>query len=288
MKLVAYRHEGNLRYGTTDESTIRPIQGAASMAEAGRLMKDSSVEPGAGVEIGAVTLAAPVQPLVRNPFCVGWNYVDHFAEGKAARAGIGAQELPDRPAFFTKATLAVIGPYDPIDAHSEDTGSLDWEVELAVVIGEGGRSIAEDRALDHVLGYTVANDVSARDVQRGHGGQWFRGKSLDGTCPIGPWVVTPDEIGTLEERAITCRVNGETRQSARLGDLHFGVARIIAELSRGLTLLPGDVILTGTPSGVGFARTPPIFLAPGDVVESEIEGIGTLRNVVTPMDDEGR
>jgi 2,4-didehydro-3-deoxy-L-rhamnonate hydrolase len=281
MKLAAYRHEGNLRYGTTDGSTIRPIPGATSIVEAARLLRDPATEPGAGVEIGAVTLSAPVQPVVRNPFCVGWNYVDHFAEGKAARGGIGEQELPNRPTFFTKATLAVIGPFDPIDAHTRDTGSLDWEVELAVVIGDGGSSIAEDRALDHVLGYTIANDVTARDVQRGHGGQWFRGKSLDGTCPIGPWVVTPDEMGPLEERAITCRVNGETMQSAMLGDLHFGVARIIAELSRGLTLLPGDVILTGTPSGVGFARTPPVFLAPGDVVESEIEGIGALRNVVT-------
>lgn len=288
MKLAAYRRVGSLRYGMTDGSTIRPIPGAASIADAARLAKDPAVAPGAEIDLGAVTLAAPVEPIVRNPFCVGWNYVDHFAEGRAARGGIGAQELPDRPTFFTKATLAVIGPFDPIDAHTEDTGSLDWEVELAVIIGEGGRSISEDRALDHVLGYTVANDISARDVQRGHGGQWFRGKSLDGTCPIGPWIVTPEELGPLEGLAIACRVNGETMQSARLGDLHFGVARIIADLSRGLTLLPGDVILTGTPSGVGFARTPPIFLSPGDVVESEIEGIGILRNVITSMDDQGR
>ena len=281
MKLVTYRTDGALRYGITDGSTIRPIDRATSIADAGRLARDQAVALGAAVEVGTVMLAAPIEPLVRNPFCVGWNYVDHFAEGKAARGGIGAQELPDRPTFFTKATLSVIGPFEPIDAHGQDTATLDWEVELAVVIGEGGRSIPEERALDHVLGYTVANDVSAREVQRGHGGQWFRGKSLDGTCPIGPWVVTPDELGPLEKRTITCRVNGETRQSATLGDLHFGVARIIAELSRGLTLVPGDVILTGTPSGVGFARTPPIFLAPGDVVESEIEGIGTLRNVVT-------
>jgi 2-keto-4-pentenoate hydratase/2-oxohepta-3-ene-1,7-dioic acid hydratase in catechol pathway len=257
-------------------STVPPRSSA-------RLAREGAGEHGDALDLGQVTLEAPVHPIVRNPFCVGWNYVDHFAEGKAARGGIGAQELPDRPTFFTKATLAVIGPFDPIDAHTEDTGTLDWEVELAVVRGEGGRSIGEDEALDHVLGYTVANDVTAREVQRGHGGQWFRGKSLDGTCPIGPWIVTADELGPLEERAITCRVNGEVMQSATLGDLHFGVARIIAELSRGLTLLPGDVILTGTPSGVGFARTPPMYLQPGDVVESEIEGIGTLRNLVTSM-----
>jgi 2-keto-4-pentenoate hydratase/2-oxohepta-3-ene-1,7-dioic acid hydratase in catechol pathway len=131
-----------------------------------------------------------------------------------------------------------------------------------------------------VLGFTVANDVTARNVQRGHGGQWFRGKSLDGTCPIGPWIVTPDELRPLEAVPIACRVNGETVQSAVLGDLHFGVPRIIAELSAGLTLLAGDVILTGTPSGVGFARTPPRYLSTGDVVESEIGGIGVLRNEV--------
>jgi 2-keto-4-pentenoate hydratase/2-oxohepta-3-ene-1,7-dioic acid hydratase in catechol pathway len=131
-----------------------------------------------------------------------------------------------------------------------------------------------------VLGYTVANDVSARNVQRGHGGQWFRGKSLDGTCPVGPWIVTPDELGELGSRAIRCRVNGEEMQSAVLGDMNFSVPRIIEELSRGLTLLAGDVILTGTPPGVGFARTPPRYLSDGDVVESEIEGIGTIRNKV--------
>ena len=250
------------------------------MSEALRYARDPA-EYGAGVDLAMVTLAAPVLPVLRNLFCVGWNYVDHFAEGKAVRGGAGAQELPERPAFFTKATQTVIGPNDPIDAHDDVTSMLDWEVELAVVIGEGGSNIPEDRAMDHVLGYTIANDVTARNVQREHGGQWFRGKSLDGTCPIGPWIVTPDELGSLDKLAITCRVNGETMQSAALGDLHFGVPRIIAELSRGLTLLAGDVILTGTPSGVGFARNPPRFLADGDVVESEIEGIGMMRNVVT-------
>jgi 2,4-diketo-3-deoxy-L-fuconate hydrolase len=149
-----------------------------------------------------------------------------------------------------------------------------------VVIGRRGRDILEAEALDHVLGFAVANDVTARNVQRGHGGQWFRGKSLDGTSPIGPWIVTRDEFGEVGSQRITCRVNGETMQDATLGDLHFDVPRIIAELSAGLTLLPGDVILTGTPSGVGFAREPARFLSVGDVVESEIEGIGTLRNTV--------
>ena len=212
--------------------------------------------------LNAVRLEAPVAPLVRNILCVGWNYLAHFAEGrgKRDRPADEAEELPQRPAFFTKATGCLIGPFDAIEDHAAITQTLDYEAELAVVIGVGGRDIAEEAAPGHVLGYAVANDVSARNVQRGHGGQWFRGKSLDATCPIGPWLVTPDELGELGPLAIRCRVNGETLQEARLGDMHFGVPRIIAELSAGLTLLGGDVILTGTPPGVGFARTPPRYL----------------------------
>jgi 2,4-diketo-3-deoxy-L-fuconate hydrolase len=278
VKLAAYRDGGHVRYGLVEAEAIHPITGARTLIDAARLA--SQADPGSALDLSAASLAAPIEPVARNAFCVGWNYVDHFAEGKRIRAGAGAQELPARPTFFTKATRAIIGPYDPIDLHSEVTDSLDWEVEFAVVIGRDGRDIPEDRALDHVLGYTIANDVSARSVQHEHGGQWFRGKSLDGTCPVGPWAVTPDELGPLDEVPITCRVNGETVQSATLGALHFGVARIIAELSRGLSLIAGDLILTGTPSGVGFAMDPPRSLAAGDVVESEVGGIGILRNEV--------
>jgi len=278
MRFARYLDHGTARYGVIVDDAIHPIGGATTLVEAaGGTFPVSSVER---LPLADVVLDCPVLPLVRNPFCVGWNYVDHFAEGAAARGQAGAQELPERPAFFTKATTAIIGPAQAITPHPDVSDTLDWEVELAVVIGSGGHDIPEERALDVVLGYAVANDVSARSVQREHGGQWFRGKSLDGTSPIGPWVVSPDEFGAPVDQAITCRVNGETVQSATLADLHFGVARVIAELSRGLTLLPGDVILTGTPSGVGFARTPPRFLVAGDVVESEIAGIGTLRNAV--------
>ena len=279
MRLAAFRDAANVRYGVVEGDEIQPILDAATAPDAARLAAGRATAPGTGVSIADAPLTAPVLPLVRNLFCVGWNYADHFAEGAAVR-GASAQEIPDLPTFFTKATGTVIGPFDAIALHAAVTETLDWEVELAVVIGRGGRDISEEEALDYVLGFTVANDISARNVQRAHGGQWFRGKSLDGTCPIGPWIVTPDELGALDSLAITCRVNGETVQAARLGDLHFGVPRIIAELSRGLTLEAGDVILTGTPSGVGFARTPPRYLAAGNVVESEIEGIGTLRNEV--------
>lgn len=278
MRFVRYRARDTGGFGVLVGDTIRPIIGAETLIEA--TIGEAAGAFAKPISIADVTLECPVTPLVRNPFCVGWNYVDHFAEGAAARAPAGAQELPDRPTFFTKATTAIIGPVDPIAAHAEVTDTLDWEVELAVVIGARATDIPENRAMDVVLGFAVANDMSARNVQRGHGGQWFRGKSLDGTSPIGPWVVTPDEMGTIGGQTIRCRVNGELVQSATLADLHFGVPRIIAELSHGLTLLPGDVILTGTPSGVGFARTPPRFLSPGDVVESEISGIGMLHNEV--------
>jgi len=276
MKLAAFRGLSGLQYGLVEGETIRPITGADSIVAAASAASEAE-DP---IPLADVALAAPVTPLRRNVFCVGWNYDDHFAEGVGSRGGSGPQEIPELPTFFSKATETVIGPYDPVELHAGVTDSLDWEVELAVIIGQDGRDIAEAAASDHVLGYAVANDVSARSVQRAHGGQWFRGKSLDRTCPIGPWVVTPDELGPLASVPISCRVNGETVQSATLGDLHFGVECVIAELSRGLTLRAGDVVLTGTPSGVGFARQPPRFLKAGDVVESVIEGIGVLRNEV--------
>lgn len=279
MRVVSYLRGETRHFGVLEGDQVTELPGAANVADVAEALADGGGADGAKLSADGLRLASPVAPLMRNIFCVGWNYQAHFEEGKGSRSS-GPQEIPDRPAFFSKATGTVIGPDDPISAHPHVTSKLDWEVELAVVLGAGGRDIAEESAPGHVLGYAVGNDVSAREVQREHGGQWFRGKSLDATCPIGPWIVTPDEVGQLDDRAITCRVNGEMVQSATLGDMHFGVARIIAELSRGLTLLPGDVILTGTPPGVGFARTPPRFLSVGDVVESEIAGIGLMRNQV--------
>ena len=188
-------------------------------------------------------------------------------------------DLPKHPVFFSKAATAVIGPFDPIPLDARVTTKLDWEVELAVVIGRRGKNIAEADAMDHVFGYTVVNDVSARDLQRRHGGQWLKGKSLDGTCPMGPCLVTRDELDGGNLR-VTARVNGVTKQDSRTTHMYFSLPRLIAELSLGMTLEPGDVLSTGTPQGVGFARTPPEFLAPGDVLETEVEGIGCLRNPV--------
>jgi 2-keto-4-pentenoate hydratase/2-oxohepta-3-ene-1,7-dioic acid hydratase in catechol pathway len=164
----------------------------------------------------------------------------------------------------------------PLDAVA--TNQLDYEAELGVIIGKPGKNIPAAHAMDYVFGYTVVNDFSARDAQNGHGGQFFKGKSLDGTCPYGPWIVTQDEIANPHQLRVLCRVNGAVKQDASTADFIFDLPALIEWLSKGLTLLPGDLIATGTPSGVGFARTPPEFLQPGDVVETEIEGIGLIRN----------
>ena len=232
------------------------------------------------VTLSSVELLAPIPRPRKNVFCVGWNYVDHFNEGARARPHVA--EMPSHPAFFTKAPTTVTGPYATIPFHGSVSQQLDWEVELAVVIGVGGINIPEADAMNHIFGYTVVNDLSWRDIQRRHGQQWFKGKSLDGTLPMGPWIATSDEIDPQDLR-VTCRVNGVTKQDARTSSLYFKIPRIIAELSAGLTIEAGDVIATGTPSGVGHARTPPEFMKSGDVVETEVEGLGLLRNRIGPQ-----
>jgi len=232
---------------------------------------------GKPLKLSAVQVLAPIPRPRKNVFCVGWNYVEHFEEGAKMRVG-PVQELPAHPTFFSKAPTAVNGPYDRIPLHPQATEKVDWEVELGVIIGRGGRNITEANAMKHVFGYTVINDVSARDVQRKHGQQWMKGKSLDGHCPMGPWIVTADEVKDWANLDVTTRVNGVVKQNSNTRYMHFKVPRIIAELSAGLTLEPGDVISTGTPAGVGHARTPPEFLKAGDVLETEISGIGMLRN----------
>lgn len=226
---------------------------------------------------GLAVLAPLPQPR-RNVFCVGLNYVEHAKESAAARGQ--AVKLPDRPVFFTKATTTVIGPGAAIAVHAQVSTQMDWEAELAVVIGRAGRNIPREHAHDYIFGYTITNDVSARDVQVAHGGQFFKGKSLDATCPLGPALVTPDDLPNPLHLEVTCRVNGVVKQAGNTSDFIFDVPTIIEWLSKGMTLLPGDIIATGTPAGVGFARTPPEFLQPGDVVECAIAGLGTLRNPV--------
>ncbi|MFL9881213.1 fumarylacetoacetate hydrolase family protein [Herbaspirillum rhizosphaerae] len=230
--------------------------------------------------VSQTTLMSPIPRPDRNIYCVGWNYLDHFEEGKNARADKAVQKLPDHPVFFTKATHTMNGPFDPIPHDITNSNTTDWEAELAVVIGQRGRNIPEDKAMDYVFGYAAYNDTTSREVQqKRHGGQWFKGKSLDGHGPMGPWIVTAAGV-QLDDVRVICRVNGVEKQNASYKQMYFKIPRIIAELSRGMTLEPGDIIATGTPSGVGFARTPPEFLKPGDLLETEITGVGIIRNPI--------
>jgi 2-keto-4-pentenoate hydratase/2-oxohepta-3-ene-1,7-dioic acid hydratase in catechol pathway len=215
-----------------------------------------------------VRLLAPIPAPARNVFCLGRNYADHAAERGAA--------APDHPVYFTKPGTAVVGPGDDV-VHHAITKELDYEVELAVVIGTGGRDIPRAEALRHVFGYTIINDVTARDLQKRHN-QWFKGKSLDTFCPMGPMLVTADEIPDPQALAISLRVNGQTRQSSHTAKMIFPVAQCIEVLSQGMTLLPGDIIATGTPDGVGAATG--TFLRAGDRIEAEVEGIGILASKV--------
>ena len=189
--------------------------------------------------------------------------------------------VTEHPVYFTKPPTAVVGPGASVPIFPKLSTRIDYEVELAVVIGKSGRDIAPDRAMAHVFGYTIVNDVTARDVQRRHGGQFFKGKGLDGSCPMGPVIVTADAIGDPAKLRLRLSVNGESRQDGNTADMIFDIPTLIASLSEGMTLEPGDVIATGTPSGVGYAMDPPTFLEDGDVIICEIDGIGKLENRMT-------
>ena len=223
--------------------------------------------------LAGLHLLPPLDPPAGNVLAIGRNYRSHAAE--SARAW-GEPLKP--PTVFTKGQLSVTGPYDDIVIDPAVSQQIDWEVELGVVLGRRGINVKPADAMRHVFGYTVINDVSARDIQNGWGGQYFKGKSLDRSSPVGPWVVTADEIPNPQQLRLRLRVNGEIKQDGNTADMIYPVADLIAWLSIGMSLVPGNLIASGTPDGVGFARTPPEFLKPGDTMESEVEGIGSLRN----------
>ena len=222
-------------------------------------------------------MKAPIPRTLKNVFCVGWNYLEHFEEGGAKLED--KRELPKWPVFFSKAPTAINGPFDTIPFDANISTQLDWEVELGVIIGKVGKNISEADAMSHVFGYTIINDVTWRDIQRRHGGQWDKGKSLDGTCPMGPCIVTADAIDP-NHLDLECRVSGVVKQKSNTKHLYFKIPRLIHDLSLGQTLESGDVISSGTPEGVGFARTPPEFMIAGDLLETEIQGIGVMRNPI--------
>lgn len=278
MRIIRFASTAGPRLGVVEGNEVRAF---APIAKLEAYLALPAVQRAAlGTEpvgsLDGLTLLAPVDPH-KNVFCVGRNYKGHAEEIARAR-GVPLQ-LPQAPTFFTKAPTAIAAPGATLHLSSAVSQEYDWEAELAVVIGVRCRDVAERDALGVVFGYTCLNDVTARDLQKAHG-QWFKGKSLDETCPIGPWIVTADEIGDPDGLDIGIRIDGVTKQASNTSQLIFGVPAIIASLSRGMTLDPGDVIATGTPDGVGFARTPPEFLHDGTTMDVEIAKIGILRNTV--------
>jgi 2-keto-4-pentenoate hydratase/2-oxohepta-3-ene-1,7-dioic acid hydratase in catechol pathway len=252
-------------------------RGALSVIRA--LVSGQALPPDAGprLPVSAITLRAPLPRPRRNLFCIGRNYRAHAEELAASVFRDAVAEKDSWPIVFSKVPETVIGPFDTVRLPGKAVSEqIDYECELAVVIGRGGRDITRSRAMEHVFGYTVVNDVSARDVQVRHG-QWHLGKSFDTFCPMGPWIATADE---LDGRATRVRgwVNGELRQDGKTQDMIFDIPTLIETCSRGITLVPGDIIATGTPSGVGMGFTPPKWLRHGDVVRVEIDGIGAIEN----------
>jgi len=285
MRLVTYQADHGPGVGMVEGESVIPIPDLdmLSLVEQGAAgLERARAAVGPRLALASLTLLAPIPNPRRNILCIGMNYAAHAAESLIARGR--PVKMPEIPLFFTKATTAVNSPYGDIPFDAAVSDKIDWEVELAVVIGKAGKNISRQNALDHVFGYTVLNDVTARDMQDAYGGQFFKGKSLDGAAPMGPWIVTRDEIPNPHALAVRCRVNGALKQESTTADFIFDIPALIEWLSRGLTLLPGDIIGTGTPSGVGFARTPPEFLKPGDVVECEVEGIGVIRNRVVAVE----
>ena len=256
MKIIRFSHGGQTRYGV--------LEGERISALAGDVFADRRVTS-THYNLAEVTLLAPVPP--PSILCIGKNYKAHIEEFKS--------QVPPSPILFIKAANSLHDPGAPVPLPAPElTTQIDYEAELAIVIGRPAKNVPEEKALDYVFGYTCANDVTARDWQA-QDGQWARGKSLDGFCPIGPWIET--ELNPADLR-VEGRLNGVVMQSSRTSMLIFPVPYLISYLSRGMTLLPGTVLLTGTPSGCGFARTPPVFLRHGDVYEVDVEGIGTLKN----------
>ena len=233
---------------------------------------------GPRLPLAAVQLDAPLPRQRRNLFCVGRNYRAHAAELAGTVFAAKAENDSGWPMVFSKVPETVIGPGASVPLPRGVSEQIDYEAELAVVIGRPGKNIPASRAMEHVFGYTIVNDVTARDVQMRHG-QWHLGKSFDGFCPMGPWIVTPDECDGTATR-VRCWVNGELRQDGQTRDLIFGIPALIETCSRGITLQPGDVIATGTPSGVGMAMSPQRWLRSGDVVKIEIDGIGVLEHSI--------
>jgi 2-keto-4-pentenoate hydratase/2-oxohepta-3-ene-1,7-dioic acid hydratase in catechol pathway len=295
MRLVTFSDELGMRVGVHDAESNTIVD----ITKASRLPKDMTAFVALGknglqrarravksgenrIPYDSVKIHAPFPRPAKNILCVGKNYHDHAKEfhNSGFDASAGKDAIPELPIMFTKWPNSVIANGEPIPSANDYTNSTDYEGELAVVIGEGGRNISKAKAYDHVYGYTIVNDATARTLQQSHK-QWFLGKSLDGYCPMGPAIVTSDEIKDVEQLRLLTKVNGEVRQDAYVSQLIFDIPTLIETLSKVMTLEPGDIIATGTCAGVGIGFNPPKFLQPGDVVAITIEPIGTLENPVS-------
>jgi 2-keto-4-pentenoate hydratase/2-oxohepta-3-ene-1,7-dioic acid hydratase in catechol pathway len=284
MRVASFAYQGQTGVGVATEAGLADVTPVAAtmldLIAGGADLADQVAQlagnPQVSYQLDDVRLLAPVPVPRRNILCVGRNYASHVAEG--ARAGRNDGKLPDQPTWFTKAVTSMCGPYDPIRLDTDLSRMYDWEAELALVIGRTGRRIPRESALDYVHSYCVLNDITARDIQHGYGDQWFKGKSVDDTSPVGPWLTTADAVPHPDKLDITCTVNGAVKQHSNTSMLLFDIPTLIADISQAITLHPGDIISTGTPEGVGNSRTPREYLAPGDVIETEVEGLGYLRN----------
>jgi 2-keto-4-pentenoate hydratase/2-oxohepta-3-ene-1,7-dioic acid hydratase in catechol pathway len=286
MKLVTFITEDEYRIGAVVDDRIIDLNkamgtnhdmisflktGTKGLESAKDFIHDAKKKDLHGIE--ETKLAAPIPRTRKNIVCLGLNYAEHVKEGASGTV----RPLPKHPIYFTKPPTSITGPYDPVMYHEAVT-RLDYEVELALVIGKKGKDIPKEKVYDHIAGYMVFQDISARQLQSQHL-QWFRGKSFDTFAPMGPYLVTPDEVGDPMNLDIWCNVNGENRQSANTSDLIFDIKTIVATLSDGITLEVGDVFATGTPSGVGSAH-PSGLLKVGDIIESGIEKIGIMKNKI--------
>ena len=278
MKLVTCRLEEETFVGVVNEAmdAVYPIPGCSDLAAL--IASGAPIEPSQEpVSIFDVELLSPIPHPAQDVICLGINYYDHAAESDAVTGK--SDNVPKNPIYFSKRVGEAVAPGAPIPSHSDIVADLDYEAEIAVVIGKPAYNVSREEALDYVFGYTILNDVSARTIQSRHQ-QWYRGKSLDGFTPIGPWIVTKDEFDVTKPMKIQSYVNGELRQNSSIDMLIFDTAYCISELSHGMTLRPGTIISMGTPAGVGMGFDPPKWLLPGDTVKCVVEGIGELENLV--------
>jgi 2-keto-4-pentenoate hydratase/2-oxohepta-3-ene-1,7-dioic acid hydratase in catechol pathway len=287
MRIAAVHSPQGKIFGSIQDDSFRPFSvGGASLRDLRHVIKlvgedTAAPEYGTPIALNRVKLAAPVGPLAKNVICVGKNYHDHAQE--FARSGVDQsgdkQEVPADPVIFTKSTSSLADPFQKISASLDPTQTVDYEGEFGVVIGKRCKNVKRADTLDVVFGYTIVNDLTARAVQQRHK-QWFLGKSLDGFCPVGPWLVTRDEFGVPGDQELATYVNDERRQFAKLRDMIFDVPSFIETVTAYVPLEPGDLLATGTPAGVGIGFNPPRYLQPGDVVRISISGIGELTNPV--------